>query len=74
MPLGQCGGGLQPGKGDSMGEDPFDLQRFVTAQAPTFEIALVELRTDRKRSHWIWFIFPQLRGLGGSTTSHFYSR
>jgi uncharacterized protein (DUF1810 family) len=50
----------------------FDLQRFVTAQAPTFETALAELRAGRKQSHWMWFIFPQLRGLGRSPTAQFY--
>jgi uncharacterized protein (DUF1810 family) len=46
--------------------DPFDLQRFVDAQAPVFDRALAELRAGRKRTHWMWFIFPQLRGLGRS--------
>ena len=53
-------------------DDPFDLQRFVTAQAPVFETALAELRAGRKRSHWMWFVFPQLRGLGVSPTAQFY--
>lgn len=52
--------------------DPFDLQRFVSAQAPVFDAALGELRAGRKRSHWMWFIFPQLRGLGRSATAEFY--
>jgi uncharacterized protein (DUF1810 family) len=51
---------------------PIDLQRFLTAQAPMFEIALAELRAGQKRSHWIWFIFPQLRDLGRSRTAQFY--
>ena len=42
--------------------DRFDLERFVTAQEPVFETVLAELRAGRKRSHWIWFIFPQLAG------------
>ena len=46
--------------------DRFDLQRFVTAQADTFDAALAELRAKRKRTHWMWFVFPQLRGLGRS--------
>lgn len=46
--------------------DPFDLGRFVTAQAHTIDMALAELRAGRKRSHWMWFVFPQLRGLGQS--------
>jgi uncharacterized protein (DUF1810 family) len=54
-------------------EDSFDLERFVTAQAPVFETVLAELRAGRKRSHWMWFVFPQLRGLGQSATARFYS-
>ena len=46
--------------------DPFDLQRFVTAQAPVYQRVLAELRQGQKQSHWIWFIFPQLAGLGHS--------
>ncbi len=53
-------------------DDEFDLGRFVTAQAPIFETALAELRAGRKRSHWMWFVFPQLRGLGHSSTARFY--
>lgn len=52
--------------------DPFDLERFVKAQDPVFETVLEELRAGRKRTHWMWFIFPQLRGLGKSETSRFY--
>ena len=52
--------------------DPFDLERFVTAQAPVFTTALAELKAGRKRSHWMWFIFPQLRGLGHSSNAKFY--
>ena len=46
--------------------DPFDLKRFVDAQAPVYRNVVDELRAGRKRSHWMWFVFPQLRGLGGS--------
>ena len=53
-------------------DDPFDLERFVTAQAPIFEIALGELKAGQKRSHWMWFVFPQLRGLGRSSMAQFY--
>jgi uncharacterized protein (DUF1810 family) len=53
-------------------EDPFNLQRFVEAQATTFEAAIAELRAGRKRSHWMWFMFPQLRGLGRSRTAEYY--
>ncbi len=55
-----------------MTSDPFNLQRFVTAQAPLYPTALKELRDAYKRSHWMWFIFPQLRGLGFSSTAQFY--
>jgi uncharacterized protein (DUF1810 family) len=55
-----------------MGEDPFDLERFVTAQAPVYAAALAELRAGRKRTHWMWFIFPQLKALGRSATAQFY--
>ncbi|HEX4766257.1 MAG TPA: DUF1810 domain-containing protein [Lichenihabitans sp.] len=55
-----------------MPADPFDLDRFVTAQAPIYDTALVELEAGRKRSHWMWFVFPQLRGLGRSPTAQFY--
>src|SRR5258708_1620085 len=44
----------------------FDLQRFVNAQNPVYEQVCVELRAGRKEGHWMWFIFPQLRGLGHS--------
>lgn len=52
--------------------DPYDLERFVAAQEPAFETALAELRAGHKQSHWMWFVFPQMRGLGRSTTSEFY--
>jgi uncharacterized protein (DUF1810 family) len=47
-------------------DDPFDLTRFVVAQAPLYDTVVEELRGGRKRSHWMWFVFPQLRGLGSS--------
>jgi len=46
--------------------DPFDLKRFADAQAPVYRSVVEELRHGRKRSHWMWFVFPQLRGLGSS--------
>ena len=52
--------------------DPFDLKRFALAQAPVIETALAELAAGRKRSHWMWFVFPQLRALGRSETARFY--
>lgn len=48
------------------------LDRFVAAQHDTYDVALSELRQGRKQSHWMWFIFPQLRGLGRSEMSHHY--
>lgn len=54
--------------------DPFDLQRFVDAQAgETYERALAELRAGRKTSHWMWFVFPQIAGLGRSEMSVRYA-
>jgi uncharacterized protein (DUF1810 family) len=53
--------------------DPFDLQRFVYAQEPLFEQICAELRSGRKRSHWIWFIFPQIKGLGRSAMDARYA-
>jgi len=51
----------------------FDLQRFIDAQSGAFESALAELRRGRKAGHWMWFIFPQIRGLGASLTSQRYA-
>lgn len=56
-----------------MQNDPFDLQRFVDAQQGVYEQALAEIRDGRKRSHWMWFIFPQYQGLGSSATSRHYA-
>lgn len=53
--------------------DPFRLERFLEAQEPVYEQVCKELREGRKRSHWIWFIFPQLRGLGNSATSQLFA-
>ncbi|MET4134074.1 DUF1810 domain-containing protein [Pseudarthrobacter sp. PvP090] len=56
-------------------EDPYDLQRFVTAQdsGGTYRHALDELRAGSKRSHWMWFVFPQIAGLGQSPTARRYA-
>ena len=51
----------------------FDLDRFVTAQSAVFASVLTELEAGRKRTPWMWFIFPQLRGLGSSPTAAFYA-
>ncbi len=58
-----------------MSGDPYGLQRFVDAQeqAATYERALAELRAGRKRSHWMWFVFPQIAGLGQSAMSRSYA-
>ncbi len=53
--------------------DPFDLRRFVDAQAPVIEGALSELRAGRKRTHWMWFVFPQIEGLGFSSMAKRYA-
>ncbi|MBN8874416.1 MAG: DUF1810 domain-containing protein [Rhodospirillales bacterium] len=52
--------------------DTFDLARFVQAQNPVLEQVLDELRAGHKRSHWMWFVFPQLRGLGHSPMAQHY--
>jgi len=56
-------------------DDPFDLERFVAAQAQggTYDAAVAELRGGRKRSHWMWFVFPQIAGLGQSPISRRYA-
>jgi uncharacterized protein (DUF1810 family) len=51
---------------------PYDLNRFITAQLGVYDGALRELRNGRKTGHWIWFIFPQLAGLGRSEMSRYY--
>jgi uncharacterized protein (DUF1810 family) len=57
----------------SRSNDPHDLDRFVHAQAGDYDRALSELRSGRKQSHWMWYIFPQIEGLGQSPMSHRYS-
>lgn len=52
--------------------DPFDLARFLAAQETSHATALAELRRGRKTTHWMWFIFPQLRGLGRSDMAFYY--
>jgi uncharacterized protein (DUF1810 family) len=56
----------------SAGRDPFDLGRFIEAQDPVYPTVQDELRGGTKRTHWIWFVFPQLRGLGHSAAAHRY--
>ena len=57
----------------SISDDPFQLQRFITAQEGVYDQVLTELRNGRKQTHWMWYIFPQIAGLGFSTTSKFYA-
>ena len=56
-----------------MSDDPFNLQRFVDAQAPVYERVRAELKNGRKHSHWMWFIFPQIAGLGHSAMAQRYA-
>jgi uncharacterized protein (DUF1810 family) len=53
--------------------DVFELQRFIDAQAPLYTQVLFELRSGRKRSHWMWFVFPQITGLGYSAMARRYA-
>ena len=54
-------------------QSPYDLARFLAAQNPQYSQVLNELRTGRKTSHWMWYIFPQIQGLGSSDTTRFYA-
>ena len=54
-------------------KDPFDLARFLKAQEAVYPAALSELKSGRKRTHWMWYIFPQIAGLGTSATSRHYA-
>lgn len=53
--------------------DPYGLDRFLDAQAGIHDIALAEIHAGRKQTHWMWFVFPQIDGLGSSRTSQFYA-
>ncbi len=53
--------------------DPHNLSRFIEAQEQSYPVALAELQRGRKRSHWMWYIFPQLSGLGRSATAQYYA-
>jgi uncharacterized protein (DUF1810 family) len=70
--IGQSGG---MGHDRRMDDDPFDLARFVEAQdaGGTYDRALAELASGRKQGHWMWFVFPQLAGLGHSATARRYA-
>ena len=58
---------------DTRDTDPYDLARFLAAQDPVFTRACAELAAGHKQSHWMWFVFPQLRGLGSSPTAQHYA-
>ena len=60
--------GSKPGR-----DDPFNLGRFVSAQAPIYSQVLKELKAGQKRTHWMWFVFPQIDGLGYSSTARHYA-
>jgi uncharacterized protein (DUF1810 family) len=64
--------GVAVSGGQADSDDPHDLQRFVAAQAPVYAQVRAELGNGRKQSHWMWFVFPQLRGLGRSETARRY--
>jgi len=53
-------------------DDPYNLQRFVDAQSRVYDEVREELRRGEKRSHWMWFIFPQMKGLGRTSTADYY--
>jgi uncharacterized protein (DUF1810 family) len=54
-------------------DDPFDLQRFIDAQDPVYPRVVAELRVGAKRTHWMWFVFPQIAGLGASAMARRYA-
>lgn len=56
----------------TIGHDAFKLERFIKAQAPVFDTALAELKAGKKQGHWMWFVFPQMRGLGHSSMADYY--
>jgi uncharacterized protein (DUF1810 family) len=65
--------GMKPEARKPVNGDPFELDRFVRAQDADYERALVEISSGRKRSHWMWYIFPQFAGLGQSPASQRYA-
>jgi uncharacterized protein (DUF1810 family) len=66
------GTGIKPND-STQSPDPFDLARFLAAQEPIYADALDEIRAGHKRSHWMWFVFPQASGLGTSPTARHYA-
>ncbi len=65
--------GMIQGDSASVSNDPYDLNRFTSAQEGVYDRALAELRGGQKRSHWMWYIFPQIDGLGHSPSTRHYS-
>lgn len=64
---------MSPSPAPNDDPDPFDLRRFLQAQEAIYRTVLAELRGCRKQTHWMWFIFPQITGLGHSPTSQRYA-
>jgi uncharacterized protein (DUF1810 family) len=64
---------MTQGDNTSESSDPYDLNRFISAQEGVYDRALAELRDGQKRSHWMWYLFPQIEGLGHSPTTRHYS-
>jgi uncharacterized protein (DUF1810 family) len=58
---------------DTAGSDPFGLDRFTQAQDPVYDRVVAELQSGEKRTHWMWYIFPQIDGLGHSATAQFFA-
>jgi uncharacterized protein (DUF1810 family) len=73
LAMGRSFAGMADAGSVSAVEDRFDLERFVAAQEGVYDQALAELRAGRKRSHWMWFVFPQVAGLGRSPTAQRYA-
>ena len=73
MDAARYGTGMTGSHHSSIPVDPFDLHRFVQAQEDVYAQALAEIRSGRKRTHWIWYIFPQVAGLGSSPTARRYA-
>lgn len=64
---------MAPARSQSSDSDPFNLSRFLEAQQDSYDSAETELAAGRKRSHWMWFVFPQIDGLGTSPTAKYYA-
>jgi uncharacterized protein (DUF1810 family) len=64
---------MQKASSEQSAVDPYDLARFLTAQKRDYEVALGELKAGQKHSHWMWYVFPQIDGLGFSSTAKHYA-